>query len=148
METVCTTYDHVGPLVRRRKTGFRGKRYIQAQCNACLRGVGKKIPADAMCDAVWRAFDAFRRRAHTPLRKIGKNSRRRRYQAFIQSTAWKLLRHKRLALDNYECVTCGNPATDVDHIDYTRFGGQERMEDLLSRCRSCHELAGRERLLA
>lgn len=75
--------------------------------------------------------------------------RRKCYQAFLGSPAWKVLRAAALDLAGYRCqgehthgmttVRCGE--TDrltVHHQTYARFGGREQPEDLLVLCRDCH----------
>lgn len=62
------------------------------------------------------------------------------YIDYLQSPEWDVKRRKRLRLDNYTCQGCGarDVPLDVDHITYKRFG-HERMSDLQSLCRPCHE---------
>ena len=61
------------------------------------------------------------------------------YNQYMQSEAWDKKRKKRLSLDDYICqdCRCKNKPLDVHHLNYKRLG-RERMEDLLSVCRSCH----------
>lgn len=62
------------------------------------------------------------------------------YEKYIHSKAWRSKADSRLDLDNHICQVCGNAATDVHHLTYDRFG-HEKMEDLVSLCRKCHQKA-------
>lgn len=61
------------------------------------------------------------------------------YREYIQSDRWDKKRRKRLKKDNYTCVDCGerDRPLDVHHLSYDRLGN-ERMDDLVSLCRKCH----------
>ena len=57
--------------------------------------------------------------------------------------AWKLARQERLLLDNYQCQDCGvilpgGRELHVDHVLAKSAGGSDLMENLRTRCRSCH----------
>jgi len=54
------------------------------------------------------------------------------------SKQWKAARLSRLILDNYLCVFCKSPATEVHHIDYASVG-HETDADLRSLCYLCHK---------
>ena len=61
------------------------------------------------------------------------------YAAYLQSNTWKAKRLQRLKKDKNRCQGCG--ATEklhVHHKTYERFGGKERMTDLVVVCESCH----------
>jgi 5-methylcytosine-specific restriction endonuclease McrA len=61
-------------------------------------------------------------------------------QAYLKSDHWQTKRKARLKLDNYTCQSClssGVPL-EVHHLHY-RTHTAERLEDLVSLCRSCHE---------
>lgn len=62
------------------------------------------------------------------------------YDRYIHSSAWREKADERLALDSGKCCVCGRPATDVHHLSYDNFGN-EKMDDLVSLCRKCHEKA-------
>ena len=64
------------------------------------------------------------------------------YTDYMQSKAWDKKRIKRLKKDNFTCQQCGatNKPLDVHHLTYKRFK-HERMSDLKSLCRDCHEKA-------
>lgn len=63
------------------------------------------------------------------------------YQEYIQSPEWDKKRKQRLAVDKYTCQNCGvtGKPLDVHHKNYARLG-RERMGDLESLCRPCHDL--------
>jgi hypothetical protein len=61
------------------------------------------------------------------------------YEKYINSSAWKNKRILVLARDGHRCQKCYSQTTlDVHHKTYRRFG-RERLEDLVSLCRLCHE---------
>lgn len=51
---------------------------------------------------------------------------------------WTRIRKDRLAVDHGLCVFCKAEADEVHHVTYER-RGQERVEDLRSLCRTCHD---------
>jgi len=63
------------------------------------------------------------------------------YNKYMQSKAWDKKRKLRLKYDDYTCQSCSekDKPLDVHHITYDRFG-YERMSDLESLCRRCHEV--------
>jgi 5-methylcytosine-specific restriction endonuclease McrA len=40
--------------------------------------------------------------------------------------------------DNWTCRECGEPATEVAHLTYERFG-EERDEDVVASCKECNQ---------
>jgi 5-methylcytosine-specific restriction endonuclease McrA len=71
-----------------------------------------------------------------------KRERRRDYyrNEYLKSDAWKRKRYVVLRRDNWRCVYCGSPATQVHHKRYARKNiGKEPIEWLVSVCKSCHE---------
>ena len=54
------------------------------------------------------------------------------------SAKWKARRLERSAHDDYRCVFCGVPSSPVHHITYDR-ANDERIDDLRSLCRVCHD---------
>lgn len=54
------------------------------------------------------------------------------------SEQWRGIRTERLKSDHGLCVFCKCPAEDVHHVTYERVG-QERIEDLRSLCKICHD---------
>jgi len=71
-----------------------------------------------------------------------KRKRRRDYyrNEYLKSDAWKRKRYVVLKRDNWKCVFCGRPATQVHHKRYAKYNiGKEPIEWLVSVCESCHE---------
>jgi 5-methylcytosine-specific restriction protein A len=52
-------------------------------------------------------------------------------------TAWQAIR-KQVLTDEPDCRSCGNPATQVDHIKPLRIGGTNDRQNLQPLCHSCH----------
>jgi 5-methylcytosine-specific restriction endonuclease McrA len=67
-------------------------------------------------------------------------SRREEYAEYMQSDTWKTIRAQRLALDNGECVLCGESAEHVHHRRYPEAFGNETIKDLVCLCGACHKL--------
>ena len=71
-----------------------------------------------------------------------KRNRRRDYyrNVYLTSDDWKRKRYVVLKRDNWRCVYCGAPATQVHHKKYARKRiGKEPIKWLVSVCNSCHE---------
>jgi 5-methylcytosine-specific restriction enzyme A len=51
---------------------------------------------------------------------------------------WRTLRAQILKRDRYRCVTCGKPATQVDHTTPRAHGGTDAPDNLRSLCTPCH----------
>lgn len=58
---------------------------------------------------------------------------------YLKSERWKIKRRMVLRRDNWKCVYCGAPASDVHHLKYAVRIGREPIDWLVSVCRSCHE---------
>lgn len=71
------------------------------------------------------------------------------YRTYIDSTAWFRKRRERLEIDGHRCqgfMCFRTDCLEVHHKTYERIG-DERMEDLITLCESCHEIQhGRRRL--
>lgn len=71
---------------------------------------------------------------------IGRKRRRDYYRnEYLHSEAWKRKRYVVLRRDNWRCVYCGAPATQVHHKKYARNIGREPIQWLVSVCDSCHD---------
>jgi len=71
-----------------------------------------------------------------------KRKRRRDYyrNVYLQSEEWRKKRYAVLKRDNWRCVYCGAPATQVHHTRYARKNiGNEPIKWLVSVCKSCHD---------
>ncbi len=64
-----------------------------------------------------------------------------RARADYGNRVYKEVRALRLIKDEGLCVLCKAPATTVQHISYEHAGGDERVEELRSMCRLCHDAA-------
>lgn len=61
------------------------------------------------------------------------------YVGYLRTEVWKENREKRLRHDGYRCAFCGTAKNlQVHHITYENLG-HEKMEDMLTLCRGCHE---------
>lgn len=71
-----------------------------------------------------------------------KRERRRNYynNVYLKSDEWKRKRYVVFKRDNWRCVYCGAPATQVHHKKYARKHiGKEPIDWLVSVCNACHE---------
>lgn len=83
------------------------------------------------------AIAALKRRQFETKRKQRQDYYR---EVFLKSDAWKRKRYVVLKRDNWRCVYCGRPATQVHHKRYAKYNiGKEPIEWLVSVCKSCHE---------
>ena len=73
--------------------------------------------------------------------EIKREERRKYYRnEYLKSDAWKRKRYVVLKRDNWRCVNCGAPATQVHHKKYLKKNiGKEPIEWLVSICKNCHE---------
>ncbi len=63
---------------------------------------------------------------------------------YLKSDAWRRKRYVVLKRDNWRCVYCGAPATQVHHKRYAKKNiGKEPIEWLVSICKSCHDIEHR-----
>ncbi len=60
-------------------------------------------------------------------------------RANYSDSQYRKIREQRLQCDHHLCVFCKAPATTVQHVTYRRAGGNERLNDLRSLCRLCHD---------
>ncbi len=71
-----------------------------------------------------------------------KRDRRRSYYRdnYLKSDDWKRKRYVVLKRDNWRCVYCGAPATQVHHKKYAKRNiGREPIDWLVSVCETCHK---------
>ncbi len=62
-----------------------------------------------------------------------------RPSADYSNSQWRIVREQRLQQDHHLCVFCKAPATTVQHCTYRHAGGDERLDELRSLCRLCHD---------
>ena len=60
------------------------------------------------------------------------------YDEYLQSETWRTIRAQRLAVDDGECVLCGEEAKHVHHRRYPKELGTETVKDLVCLCDGCH----------
>jgi 5-methylcytosine-specific restriction endonuclease McrA len=68
--------------------------------------------------------------------------RRRDYyrDEYLKSDAWQRKRYVVMRRDNWKCVYCGAPATQVHHKRYAKWNiGKEPIDWLVSVCKACHD---------
>jgi 5-methylcytosine-specific restriction endonuclease McrA len=71
--------------------------------------------------------------------EIKRKRRRDYYRQYLQSDEWKRKRYVVLKRDNWRCVYCSAPATEVHHLKYAKYNiGKEPIEWLVSVCKDCH----------
>lgn len=76
---------------------------------------------------------------HEIQRMLGGPWRRYRYQRYLRSERWRVLRKQVLRRAGWRCECCGRRGPlDVHHLTYERFG-RESMGDLQALCRDCHD---------
>jgi len=87
-------------------------------------------------------------------RFLDKRNRKRRadyyrneYNKYLLSEDWKRKRYLVLKRDNWRCVYCGQPATQVHHKKYSKRNlGKEPLIWLVSVCKPCHETIHNKRI--
>lgn len=62
-----------------------------------------------------------------------------RPRADYGNSEYKKRRLQRLDHDHHLCVFCKSPGTTVQHVTYRHAGGEERLDELRSLCRLCHD---------
>jgi len=62
-----------------------------------------------------------------------------RPRADYRNTEYEKRRQERLDRDHHLCVFCKSRATTVQHVTYRHAGGDERIDELRSLCRLCHD---------
>jgi 5-methylcytosine-specific restriction endonuclease McrA len=70
-----------------------------------------------------------------------RKSRRDYYRdEYLKSDVWSRKRYVVLKRDNWRCVYCGGPASQVHHKRYARKNiGREPIDWLVSVCKNCHD---------
>lgn len=59
---------------------------------------------------------------------------------YLKSDAWQRKRYVVFKRDNWRCVYCGAPATQVHHKRYAKINiGKEPIDWLVSICKPCHD---------
>ena len=69
-----------------------------------------------------------------------RKARKKYYNEYLKSEAWKRKRYVVLKRDNWTCQECGVPATQVHHKKYAKYQiGKEPIKWLVSLCADCHK---------
>lgn len=64
----------------------------------------------------------------------------RKYDNYIHSITWEVVRQMRFDLDGNKCVICGRPMDlQCHHLTYDRFRHEDIHYDLITLCKNCHE---------
>ena len=72
--------------------------------------------------------------------EVRRKQRREYYREYLQLDEWKRKRYVVLRRDNWRCVYCGAPATEVHHLKYAKYNiGKEPIDWLVSVCKNCHK---------
>jgi 5-methylcytosine-specific restriction endonuclease McrA len=62
------------------------------------------------------------------------------FNAYYRTPTWLGIRRQALKYHGWRCKVCGaRRRLEVNHIDYTRWGGNEKMTDLMILCRKHHQ---------
>jgi 5-methylcytosine-specific restriction endonuclease McrA len=74
-------------------------------------------------------------------REESRKKRREYYRnEYLKSEAWQRKRYVVMRRDNWRCVYCGAPATQVHHKRYAKYNiGKEPIDWLVSICKTCHQ---------
>jgi 5-methylcytosine-specific restriction endonuclease McrA len=143
---------HATRIVRRLQSN--GVEIYVKQCQECgaNKGAVKKNSADILhvhtigewdetLQARWNErmhdyYDERRRRFNT--QRLGSTEWWKQYNWYLETEAWKRLRARVLARDDYTCQGCGQRrATQVHHLTYIHVT-QEFLFELVSVCDACH----------
>lgn len=63
-----------------------------------------------------------------------------RYQEYLSSYEWRIIRKNVLEIDNFKCVSCNSKSNlHIHHITYKNVGN-ENTGDLLTLCSLCHKI--------
>ena len=74
------------------------------------------------------------------------NSKRRAWEKFMRSAAWRKQRDRVLARDRYRCVDCGAPATCAAHRRYSDPIERTPDRDIVASCEQCNRAEREKRI--
>lgn len=73
-------------------------------------------------------------------------AKRKAYKKYLKSEAWAIIKKQIHERDNYTCQKClKKPSEHIHHLTYKNFGN-EKPEDLLALCESCHSEIHKKKL--
>ena len=146
--------EHVKGEVRRREDKA-GRTLLQRQCVRCGEKIGTFLPIKDFSNeqvATMNFFDETLELKYSEdfsKAMVQQNADEKarlkaeflqKHDAYLKSEVWKKLRQKILNRSDHICEGCGEaPATQVHHMNYERWGGNELLIDLLAVCRDCHK---------
>ncbi len=127
--------------VRNRRELFRRIRSLEAACE----GAGEEAIADLLCcrcaKQIAEDAETQRRLSHEMHQAILAERGKGPYPERWTTEEWEVMRNRMLARARYRCQLCGargrNVQLNVHHNSYENYG-EERLEDLIVLCRSCH----------
>lgn len=128
-------------------------RFIRLQCNNCggCLTMTKPFPFAEYSNKVEGEFSKLRfqewkQARQTEGKQIGEiaqyikftNTTFYKYNIYLQSYEWKILREEVLNRDNHRCQYCNQAkATEIHHLTYEHLGN-ELLNELISYCSACH----------
>jgi uncharacterized protein YraI len=117
------------------KTGYASSKYLKSSLDPS-NSTGFYFPILILIIAVLAIWRYNRWRFDIPQKQ-----RRDYYRnEYLLSDEWQRKRYVVLKRDNWLCVYCGAPATQVHHKRYAKRNiGNEPIHWLVSICKSCHE---------
>jgi len=136
------------PSTTRPTSSYKGRPYLS------IGNLGFLSPLAFGVSSRYRAYV----KASKPLRRKGlkragplrranvarRAKRRKRYEAYLRSPQWRVLRLACFEAAGWRCNRCEEPLTlrsgHAHHKTYARFGHEDLEEDLEALCRSCHRL--------
>lgn len=64
-----------------------------------------------------------------------------KYEKYLHTSEWNLIKHKVLYRDSYKCTKCGsNILVNVHHLNYDHiFKEYDYLSDLTTLCKKCHQ---------
>ena len=146
--------EHAVTQLTLRRIRGGGIQYVQ-QCLRCGGSVGSAVPHakvqtlppewDEPLHDRWiverQRWYESERQAIFDGRERELNSRRSRYEAYLETSQWKQKRAAVLQRERFICQGCAsNRACDVHHLTYDHLG-KELLFELVALCRSCHDVA-------
>lgn len=133
----CGPRAHVGAIELRQ----RDRHAAQLQCQACRRPVGRRRPLSSLDSAERRALQFWSIKP----RRTRPNAKRRRYNRFLSTAAWKRIRLQVLERDRWRCqgkgcgVSLRPPARAyVHHEEYAEDLASVPLERLKASCNRCN----------
>jgi hypothetical protein len=109
-------------------------------------------PAVMLCKPCKRRWDDMTYRIYVEFeqKRFRALPKKQGYIEYIRSPIFKRIRNRVLERDKHLCRLCQKQgrerqATDVHHLHYDRFFGDELDSDLISVCSPCHPAADRQR---